>query len=143
MKTKLLLFLFGGLLIGAEPATDNSAIKEVEQAIRVLNEAFVKRDPEVIRRLMTDDHIAITPYYGGPHLKAEQLQTLKEHQVTDYKAEETQISLLAKDVALVRYKLTQKGTYQGKSLAPKNYASAVWVKRDGKWLEATYQETPL
>ena len=39
--------------------------------------------------------------------------------------------------------LTQKGTYKGKPVAPKNYVAAVWVNKDGKWLEASYQETPL
>jgi hypothetical protein len=28
-------------------------------------------------------------------------------------------------------------------VASKNYMSAVWEIKEGKWLEASYQETPL
>ena len=34
-------------------------------------------------------------------------------------------------------------TYKGKPVAARNYVSSVWVNRDGKWLEASYHETPL
>lgn len=51
--------------------------------------------------------------------------------------------MLTADTALVTYPLSQKGKFKQRRLAPKNYASAVWVKRDGKWQEAAYQEAPL
>ena len=36
-----------------------------------------------------------------------------------------------------------KGTFKGKSLAPKSHVIAVWVRHAGKWQEASYQETAL
>jgi hypothetical protein len=36
-----------------------------------------------------------------------------------------------------------KGTFKGRDIPRNSFASAVWVKTDGRWLEAFYQETPL
>ena len=38
---------------------------------------------------------------------------------------------------------TMKGTFKGRDVPRSSIASAVWVKTDGRWLEAYYQETPL
>ncbi len=35
------------------------------------------------------------------------------------------------------------GTYKGKPLPAKVYVTEIWVKRDGRWLQCLYQETPL
>jgi hypothetical protein len=52
------------------------------------------------------------------------------------------VKLLTDDVAQIIYRATIKGTYAGKAVPSPVYASEVWVKRDGKWLQASYQETP-
>jgi ketosteroid isomerase-like protein len=141
MKWKILVVLAAGLLTAA--GKDEEAVKEIQQSLRSLNDAFAKGDAQAIRRLTADEHVAITPYYGGPMPKTEQLKNLGDLKVPDYKAGETKVTLLAKDAALVTYPLSQKGTYKGKPVAARNYVAAVWINRDGKWLEASYQETPL
>ncbi|MGE5192764.1 MAG: nuclear transport factor 2 family protein [Deltaproteobacteria bacterium] len=141
MKRKVLVVLAAGLLIAA--GKDEGAVKEIQQSLQTLNEAFARGDAEAIRRLTADEHVAITPYYGGPMPKTEQLKNPGDLKVPDYKAGEIKVTLLTKDTALVIYPLTQKGTYKGKPVAARNYVAAVWVNRDGKWLEASYQETPL
>jgi hypothetical protein len=143
MKWKVLSILSAGLLIGAGAGKDEGAVKEIQQAMQGLNDAYAKGDATAIRRLTADEHIAITPYYGGPMPKTEQLKNLGDLQVPDYKAGEIKVTLFTKDAALVTYPLTQKGTYKGKPVAAKNYVAAVWVNRDGKWLEVSYQETPV
>ncbi len=126
------------LLLGADGPTE-----DVEKAVSALNEAFHKGDADAARRLMTDDHVAVTAYYGGPQDRAEQLKTLPDLKLAEYAAAKTRVSPLGKDAALVTYELTLKGTYKDKEVPRKNFASAVWVKRDGRWQEAFYQETPL
>jgi uncharacterized protein (TIGR02246 family) len=143
MKTKMLIIVTAGLLVAADAPKDDAAVKEVEKAITVLNEAFTKNDADAIQRLMTEDHVAITPYYGGIASRAEQLKSLPEFKVAEYKASGLKVTLVSKDVALVTYALRQKGSYKGKALAAKSYAAAVWVRRDGHWREASYQETPV
>ena len=143
MRWKVLSILSVGLLVGAGAGKDEGAVKEIQQAIKSLNDAYANGDAATIRRLTADEHVAITPYYGGPIPKMEQLKNLGDLQVPEYKAGETKVTLLTKDAALVTYAMTQKGTYKGKPVAAKNYVAAVWVNRDGKWLEASYQETPV
>lgn len=143
MRPKLLISLATCLFLGAHTPQAASPAKEVEQAINVLNEAFQKRDADAIQRLMTDDHISVTPYYGGPTTKAQQIKNLPDLQLTQYTAEKLTVTSITKDVALVTYPLTMKGTFKGKEVAPRSFASAVWVNRGGKWLEAYYQETAL
>ena len=116
---------------------------DLEKAADALNEAFKKGDADAVKALMTEDHVAVTASYGGPLDRAEQLKTLADLKLTEYAAAKTKVSALGKDAALVTYELTLKGTYKGKEVPRKNFASAVWVKQDGKWREAFYQETPL
>ncbi len=143
MKWKLILGLAAGLLIGAGAGKEEGAEKEIRQSLQSLNDGFAKGDAAAIRRLTVDEHVAITPYYGGPMPKAEQLKHMDDLKVPDYKAADMKVTLLTKDAALVTYSLTQKGTYKGKAVAARNYVAAMWVNRDGKWLEASYQETAL
>ena len=143
MNPKTLVILVAGLLVGADAPNDEAADKEVQRAITALNAAFEHRDASAIRRLMTDDHVSVTAYYGGPMSKAQQLASLPELNLSEYSAGKLHVRFLDKDVALVTYSLTQKGTFKGKEVPPHNYASAIWVKRSGKWLEAYYQDTPV
>jgi ketosteroid isomerase-like protein len=143
MKKSILATLTLAVLIAGPIRADEDASKEVEKAIGLLNTAFQKRDAKAIKSLMTADHIAVTGYYGGPRTRDEQIKALPDFDLKVYKAEKMQVSLVGKDTALVTYTLTMKGTYNGKDVPAKNFASAVWVRRDGKWVERFYQETPL
>jgi ketosteroid isomerase-like protein len=142
MRAKMLLIGLIALLLGAD-TKDADTIKEVEKAVRAINEAFQKGDAATVGRLMTDNHIAITPYYGGPQDKAEQLKTLPDTKLSEYGMGTVEITLLNKETAVVTYPLTLKGTYKGKPVPAQIYAAAVWVLHGGKWLEAFYQETAL
>jgi ketosteroid isomerase-like protein len=138
----MLLIVAVGLLLGADAPKNDAGTKDVEKAIRALNKAFEKQDVEAVKALTTDDHLSITSYAGAQN-KAEQLKDLPELKITEYKEADIHVKLIAKDVALIRYQLQQKGTYRGKTLPLKSYATAIWVHRGGKWLEANYQETTM
>ncbi len=144
MKAKMLMVLVTGLLIGAHaPQEEEDASKEIEEALAKLNLAFKDRDVAVIKQLTTPDHIAITPFYGEPQARAEEIKSLPDLKVTEYTEGKFNVRFLSKEVVLITYPLQVKGTFKGKKLFSKNYASSVWVKRGGKWLEAFYQETPV
>jgi ABC-type amino acid transport substrate-binding protein len=125
-------------------ASENDAqAKDIEEALVELSLAFKDRDVAVIKRLTTPDHIAITSFYGEPQAIAEEIDSLPDLKLTEYTEGKMNVSFLSKDVVLFTYPLQLKGTFKGKELFSKNYASSVWVKRGGKWAEAFYQETPL
>jgi hypothetical protein len=142
MKTKLLLMLSVGLLLGADAPKDGP-VKEIEQAMRALNEAFTKQDPVAIGKLVTENHQAITAYYGGVQNREVQMKTLPDLKMSEYQMSDVKVTMLSKETAVMTYALTLKGTYKGKELPSKSYVSAVWVLQGGKWLEAFYQETAL
>jgi ketosteroid isomerase-like protein len=138
MKANLLAVLAAGLSLGM-----GGAAHEVEKALAELNEAFAKQDRDAIRRLMTDDHVAVTGYYAGPQTRDEQLKSLGDLKLTEYKVGKLKVAPLGKEAVLVTYPLSLKGTFRGKAVPARNFASAVWVRQGGRWLERFYQETPL
>jgi ketosteroid isomerase-like protein len=137
----LLACLFG--LFAGVPARGQDAARDVERALDALNKAFQKNDTEAIKRLMTADHVAVTAYYGRPTSLAEQIKSLKDVKLAEYKPGKVKVKMLGKGAALLTYPLTMKGTYKGKELPRRCFASAVWVRQGGRWREAFYQETAL
>lgn len=142
MMAGIAVMLSASLLVGAQDAGDAATIKEVEKALKILNDAFTNQDAVTIRRLMIEEHVAVTPYYGLAN-KAEELRSLSDLKLTEYKASGMKVTLIARDAALITYSLKLDGTFKGKSVASRNHVVAVWVKRDGNWQEASYQETPI
>ncbi len=142
MMLRMLVVLSAGLLLAADTPPDAATIKEVQQALDALNDAFTKQDLVKIKALTTEDQVAITPYFGHVS-RAEHLKLIPELKYAEYKAGNMAFRALSKDVVLVNYSLTQKGTFKGNLIPTKNYVTSTWVRRDGKWLEAAYQETAL
>lgn len=128
------------MLWAADPGPAHA---ELLRAMETLNTAFKNRDAATIRRLITPDHLAVTSYYDGPFTVEQELQTLPDLEYAEYKAGELKVTPLGSDAAVVHYTLNLKGTFQGKPLPPKNYAAATWVRQNGQWREAYYQETPV
>lgn len=143
MKAKVLVVLAACCLVAAEGPEDRTAMQAVEKAMTALNEAFKNGDAEMVKRLMTADHVAVTSYYGGPQKLEDQLKTLSDNKVTEYKTGKMQVKLLSQDVAMVSYPLTLKATYKGKEVPVRNFVSTVWVRKGNHWLETFYQETPV
>ena len=52
------------------------------------------------------------------------------------------VRFVAENAALVTYRAKTAGLDHGKSFQLDNYASSLWMKRDGKWLNVFYQATP-
>ena len=50
---------------------------------------------------------------------------------------------VAPGVAILSYTATQDTTCEGAKLPPKLQVTSVYVQKDGKWLSANYQETPI
>lgn len=143
MKRYILTLIIVGLLSGNVAAGDDEAVREVKEALNALNKAFEKGDAAAIKKLTTADHVAVTPYYGGAMKREEQLRTLPELKLSEYTTGKMSVRLLGREVALVTFPLTMKGTFKGRDVARNSLASAIWVKTDGRWLESFYQETPL
>ena len=53
------------------------------------------------------------------------------------------VRFVAENAALVTYHVKTAGLDHGKSFQVDSYASSLWMKRDGKWLNVFYQATPV
>ena len=140
MKSKLILVFVVALLVAADDAPPAS--KEVEKSLRELSDAFVTRDADVLKKLMTDDHLSITPY-AGKLGRDKQIVALPNFKIDKYSTEGMKSLAVTKDSVLFSYVVTYKGSYQGTTLPARALASSLWVMRDGRWQEVFYQETPV
>jgi uncharacterized protein (TIGR02246 family) len=120
--------------------TQQDVAKEVEGAVQTILTAYSKGDVDTVKRLMTEDHLAILPYAYFSNA-ADQLKNLSEWKIAAYNVDGLKVKILTGDVALVSYQATIKATYRGKEVPSPVRVSEVWVKRDGRWVQASYQET--
>lgn len=52
------------------------------------------------------------------------------------------VHVVAEDAVLITYHVKAAGLDHGKAFQLDSYASSLWMKRDGKWLNVFYQSTP-
>jgi uncharacterized protein (TIGR02246 family) len=139
MVLHTLLMVAAGTLPAADAKGDVAA--EVERAVRAVQTAFNKGDVEAVRKLLTEDHVALLTYAHFSNA-ADQLKVLADFKFSKYKIDDLKVKPLTGDVAQVIYRATITGSYAGKVVPSPVHVGEVWVKRDGKWLQASYQETP-
>jgi uncharacterized protein (TIGR02246 family) len=121
--------------------TPKDVAKEVEAAVQAIQTAFNKGDVDTVKRLMAPDHVSTLTYARFSNA-ADQLKVLSDWKFSQYQIDELKVRALTRDAALVLYDATIKGTYQGKDVPSPVHVVEVWIKRDGRWMQASYQETP-
>ena len=128
------------LLLAVQARADSA--DEVERARQTIQTAFNKGDVDTLKSLMTQDLITTLAYARFTD-RADLLKVLGELKISEYKMDGLKVKTLTNDVALTSYLATIKGTYKGKAVPSPVQVVEVWIKRDGKWLQASYQETPV
>lgn len=111
-------------------------------AVQKLDVAFEKQDAATIRTLIDKNHISIAPSYQFFNRK-DQLKDLPNLKITLFETAPKTILHPTPRTALISYKAKLEGTYAGKPLPARVQILELWVKRQGKWIETTYQETPI
>src|SRR5262249_8475049 len=117
MKQCTLALVVAALLGGNVAAGDEEAVREVKEALNALNKAFEQGNAAAIKKLLTADHVAVTPYYGGTMKRDDQLKALPDLKFSEYTAGKMSVRLLGREVALITYPLTMKGTFKGREVA--------------------------
>lgn len=106
--------------------------------------AWAKGDGEFFRKNLTEDHVQVVAGAGwvvGREAIATEIAK-GACEVKSYDFHDIKLRHLAKDVAILSYTATQDASCEGNQMPAKVYATSVYVKKDGKWLAANYQETP-
>ena len=140
MRLRHLLIVTAVLLLAVQVRADTA--EEVERSVRSIQTAFNKGDVDTLKGLMTKDHVAILSYARFDNA-ADQLKVLSDWKTSEFKVDGLKVKTLTRDVALVSFQATIKGTYKGKEVPSPVQVVEVWMNRDGKWLQASYQETPV
>ena len=117
-------------------------VDEVERLVRTIKTVFDNGDVDTLKRLMTQDHMATLSYAQFSN-RADQLKVLTEFKISSYEIEGLKVKALTDGAALASFRASIKGTYKGKEVPSPVQVMEVWIKRDGKWLQASYQETPI
>ena len=139
----LMLFVAPVDLAGAQ-SNEVEIVTAINAAAGTLDEAFLAGDAEGIRSMMTEDHVAVTPYYDGPQSVDDEIASLTD--LTGYNQTivgEVSVALLAPDVALRTFVADLEGSFKGKSLAARVFVNETLVKRNELWIERFYQVTTL
>ena len=122
-----------------EPAT----VAAINAASAALDDAFERQTAEDIKRMMTADHIAVTPYYETPQTVAQQIASLPELKYKQTNTGEVKVVVLGPDAGMRTFTARLDGTYKGKTIPPDVFVTSIMVREDGQWREKFYQVTAL
>ncbi|MGZ5482308.1 MAG: DUF4440 domain-containing protein [Pyrinomonadaceae bacterium] len=104
-------------------------------------DAFKRKDADAFKKALAPEYIEITP--NGPGDTAATLAAMKDVEISDLTFADWKMTQIDKDVVLLTYTTTQKGTYKGEPFDGTNRHGAAWINRNGEWLAIYFQETPV
>lgn len=129
--------------IGRAHAGEPATIAAINAASAALDDAFERQSAEDIKRMMTADHVAVTPYYGSPQTAAEQIASLPELKYTQTITGEAKVDVLGPDAGMRTFTARLDGTYKGKPIPANVFVISIVVREDGQWREQFYQVTAM
>jgi len=138
----ILAFVLAAGIAGAnagEPAT----VAAINAASAALDDAFERQSAEDIKRMVTADHLAVTPYYESPQTAAAQIASLPELKYKQTNTGEVKVVVLGPDAGMRTFTARLDGTYKGKTIPPDVFVTSIMVREDGQWREKFYQVTAL
>jgi uncharacterized protein (TIGR02246 family) len=130
---------FSSPLFGQEDA--KSAVTSIEKS---LWEAWKNKDTAAFQQHLTDNSVSVSPH-GISSGREQMIKEMTEQpcDVRDFSFSDWQVHEISTDTLIVTYKAKQDATCGGTKLPAEVAASSVYVRKDGKWLAASHQETPL
>ena len=126
------------------PAQDAQGEKALIAAERAIHEAIVKGNVEAFKQQVAADSFAIDSMMGrmstAEFIKGLEAIT-KDMKMESWDITDTKVIWQDANNAVLTYKWTGKGTFQGQPIPSPVWVSTVWTKRNGKWTAVFHQET--
>lgn len=104
-------------------------------------EALVKKDKHFLAEHLADNLVEIA-WNGLVFTKSKLLSDLGFIDVQQYEISNVKFRALDRGAVLLTYDLEITADAAGHDAPSREYASSVWVKRDGRWLLQMHQSTP-
>jgi hypothetical protein len=150
MKNWWTILLFAAAVGASVPARAQAQDPATEKALianeRAINGGIVKGDPAAFKEHVAADGWAIDSMSG----RMPTAQFLKDFakmtaglKITKWDITEPKVIWVDANTAVVTYKWTGTGTYEGKPIPPATWASTVWTKKNGKWTALFHQESNI
>lgn len=130
----------------AQPTGQPDVVSEADQnqvynLEREFGDALVHKDKSFLAEHLADDLIEVG-WNGLVFTKDKLLSMLGYVEVSQYDISNVKFRLLDRDAVLLTYDLDLNADAAGKSAPSREYASSVWVKREGRWMMQMHQSTP-
>jgi hypothetical protein len=134
----LCLTAIAGVAWAATPDISDQLIKLEKQSWV----AWQKHDARFYQGFLSDDHVEVG--FAGPGDKANVVKGVESGcTVKSYDTKGFKVSRLGPDTALVTYWASQDTLCGGQPVPSPVWASSLYVKRKGKWLNAVYQQSAI
>jgi hypothetical protein len=104
-----------------------------------INEAVAKGDKAAFTALVAADASSIDGM--GVMKVSDFAASLDQMKIKTWKITDEKVTQVDPNTAIITYKWTGSGTYQGQPVPPVTYSSTVWSKKGDKWVAVFHQES--
>ena len=125
-----------------QEAADKEALKETLVKLEKKSwEAWKNRDGKFYQNFLSEDHVELGT--AGPFSKTSVVSFAGSRvcEVKSYSIDHFELATFDANTALLTYHAAQATTCSGKAIPSPDWVSSLYVKRDGRWLNALYQQT--
>jgi hypothetical protein len=145
--TTMFLIATATLALGQTKSMNSASMNTSEKEALIALEkqawdAWKTRDGKVFQGFLSEEYIGVGD--SGVTKKATTVKDIasSDCEVRSYSLDSYEVVMLDPNTAILTYKADQDATCKGKAVPAKVWASSVYIKRGGKWLNAFHQETP-
>ncbi len=126
---------FGQAKLVEKSAGNEPAIIDSEKAAW---EAYKNKNADAFKRLMATDYRGV--YAEGIQTLETEVADMAKAELQEYSLADARVVFPRADVAVVTYKATTKGTFNGQDRSGTFSAGSVYIKRGGRWLGVLHTE---
>lgn len=129
-----------GLLVAyGQPLFKESIEQQIIAKEREELEALKRGDLNAFANFIAEEAVFVNAQ--GPASRAQVVKNVANFKLLEFSMEDIRFVPVSEKSGLIAYKLIQKGSSHGREFTSQVYASALWTKRDGKWICLFSQET--
>ena len=132
-------------MANANKSPETKAVAPPSEADMIAKEkaawdAFKRKDADAFKKMLAPEYVEVhdSGVAEGPKV----VDDMKDVELSDVTFADWKMTTIDKDLVLLTYTTTQKGTYKGQAFPEGPYRNAAaWVNRNGEWLAVYFQET--